>query len=318
MTRFTGMVAASIALVIAFNPAQAQDADELREQRRASQKERQLQKTERNRIIKDATKEFKDFARDLRAEYRDRINDLETQFELKRVELRAAHDAKVAEAEAEHHKKLAELLARQDAQLDESLIETLRAEAKAFSDELFQLRKEAAEALHRERVANDIQQNTVLTERDRLALEKAASLGLTQGYSPILATPVGDGLTPQEERWNEREREEVLRLEDRNAGLLNEFTSGEALREWEIKNLKEDFELEWEEKSELQALESQRYFYDALLAQSAKGGSFDQKKIANKMAELTKQKKLIEIRYKEIRDRNRIARREEKKELLAY
>ena len=233
-------------------------------------------------------------------------------------ELRARHDAKVAEAEAEHQKKLTELLAQQDMQFDESAIEKLRAEAKAFSDELFQLRKEAAEELHRERVAKEMRVSAILSERDRMALEKASSLGLLQDYSPILATPVGDGLTPQEERWNEHEREEVLRLEDRNAKLLNEFTTGEALRDWEIKNLKEDFELEWDEKSELQALESEEYFYNALLVQAAKSGSFDQKKVASKMTELSKRKKLIQIRYKEIRDRNRLARREEKKELVAY
>ena len=312
------MTAMSFVLAVALSPAHAQDADQLRDQRRASQKERQLEKSERNRLIKDATKEFKDFARDLRAEYRDRINELETEFELKRVELRAGHDAKLAAAEAEYQKKLAELISQPGVRLDESTIEELRTKAKAFSDELFQMRKEAAVDLLRGRVAKETRQNEILTEQDRQALDKAASLGLLQDYSPILATAVGDGLTSQEERWNEREGEEVLRLKDRNAKLLNEFTSGEALRQWEIKNLKEDFQLEWAEKSELQALESEEYFYNALLVQAAKNPSFDQKKAASKLTQLAKQKKAIQTRYKEIRDKNRLARREEKKELVAY
>ena len=318
MTKNSRMAVNGLVLVFAFGPVGAQSTDAGGDARPTTQKERQLEKTERNQAIKDATRKFRDFVRDLRIEYRDRITDLEAEFEQRRVELRAEYDAKIAEAEAERQKKFAELLTGPDARLDEATIAELRLQAQRFSDELFELRKEAAEALHQARVAKEMRQNEILTEQDRLALEKASSLGLTQAYSPILATPAGQALTAQEERWNERERQEVLRLEDRNAQLLNEYATGEALRTWEIENLKEDFKLEWDEKTELHALDSEQYFYEALVAYAVQAGSFDQKKLASKITELSKQRKLIQIRFNEIRDRNRIKRREEKTEILAY
>lgn len=318
MTKFPGVAVMGVVLLISFSPANAQDSDEIRDQRRSAEKERQLQRSERNEAIKNATRELKDYTRELRSEYRDRINDLETKFELRRVELRAEHDVKVAEAQAENQKKMAELFMRPDITSDEAALRDLQTQARSFSDELFELKNETAATLHRERMANEMRKNEILTERDRLALEKARSLGLMQDFSPILASPIGDGLTPKEERWNQREREEVARLKEKIAKLLSEYTSGEALRKWEIQNLQEDFKLEWDEKSELHALDSEQIFYAALLAQAGKGGQLDRKKFTNEMAELTKQKELIGIRYKETRDRNRIKRREEKKELLAY
>ena len=316
MTKISAMAAMGLALVFAFGPVGAQSTGG--GAKPTTQKERQLEKTERNQAIKDATREFRDFVRDLRIEYRDRITDLEAEFEQRRVELRAEYDAKIAAAEAERQKKVAELLTGPDTRLDEATIEGLRAQAQRFSDELFNLRKEAAEALHQARITKEMRQNEILTEQDRLALEKASSLGLTQEYSPILATSAGEALTEKEERWNERERQEVLRLEDRNAKLLNEYTTGEALRTWEIENLKEDFKLEWDEKTELHVLDSEQFFYDSLAAYAVPAGSFDQKKLASKITELTKRRKLIQIRFKEIRDRNRMERREEKTEILAY
>jgi len=318
MTRSPALAVMGVALFFAFNSTHAQGDGALNDQRQAAQEERQLQKAERGQAITDATRAFRDFARALRSEYRERINELETKFERRRVELRAEHDAEVAEAEAGHKKRLAELLARPNMQYDEAAITSLEAEAKTFSDELFELRRALAESLYRERVAKEERKNTVLSEQDALALERASSLGLMQDYAPILATPIGEGLTPKEERWNERERKEVARLEERIAQLVSEFATGEALRKWEIENLKEDFELAWQERTELHAVDSEQAFYDALLAQGARGASYDQKKLTKRLAELTKQKTLIEIRYKEIRDRNRIERREEKKALLAY
>ena len=315
MTKFSGMAAIGLALVLAFSPVNAQSTGD---DRRATQKGRQLEKSERNEAIKDATKKFRDYVRDVRIEYRDRVTELETEFELKRVELRTEYEAKIAEAEAERQRKIADLLTRPDTRLDAAAIEELRTQAQRFSDELFDLRKEAAGALHRARVEKEVRTNEILTEQDRLALEQASSLGLTREYTPILAESSGEALTEKEERWNERERQEVARLEDRIASLLNEYTTGEALRTWEIENLEEDFKLEWDEKSELHALESEHYFYDALLAYAVHTGAFDQKKLATKVTELAKRRKLIQTRYKEIRDRNRMARREERTEILAY
>ena len=90
------------------------------------------------------------------------------------------------------------------------------------------------------RVANTESKNALLLERDRTALDEASSLGLTRQHLPILATPFGDGLTRQEERWNDREKKAVQKIEERNRKTLSEFRNGEKLRQWELGNQNED------------------------------------------------------------------------------
>lgn len=150
-----------------------------------------------------------------------------------------------------------------------------------------------------------------------MALEEASSLELTRKYPPILATPMGDGLTEQEQRWNKREKKEVVKLEQRNRKTLSAFRNGEKLRKWEIEKLNEDFKLTWDEKAELHALDSQQLFYNAMFMQAAQGGTIDQQDFMAKLAEINEQKKLINIEYRKIRDQNRIKRRKEKKAILA-
>lgn len=155
----------------------------------------------------------------------------------------------------------------------------------------------------------------LLTERDQQVLGEAASLGLTEPYSPILATPIGDGLTIQEERWNDREKKEFVKLEQRNSKALSEFRSGAKLRKWEIRNLHGDFELTWDEKAELHALESEQVFYNTLFIQVAQGQQVDQQKVIAQIAELNEKKKLINIEYQKIRDKSRITLREQRKSI---
>lgn len=155
----------------------------------------------------------------------------------------------------------------------------------------------------------------LLTERDQQVLDEAASLGLTEPYSPILATPIGDGLTIQEERWKYREKKEVVKLEQRNSKALSEFRNGAKLRKWEVRNLHEDFELTWDEKAELYALESEQVFYNTLFIQVAQGQQVDQQKVIAQIAELNEKKKLINIEYQKIRDKSRITLREQRKSI---
>jgi hypothetical protein len=49
--------------------------------------------------------------------------------------------------------------------------------------------------------------------------------------------------------------------------------------------------------------------------QAAQGGEANQQDLMNRMTELNKEKQLIKIKYKKIKDKNRINRREEKKKI---
>ena len=316
MQRAQCWIALSLLLVMPFTLLAADESKELRKQRQIAQKERQTQKNERSKAISDATRTFRDYARTLKSDYQERVRALNTEFELNRVELKAQHDARVADAEAEHQQKLSELFMNPGSELDEQTVKRLQAEGRGFADQLFALKMQSAEELHAERMANEERKNALLTQRDAMALEKADSLGLTNSYPPILASPIGDGLTDQEKRWNEREKSEVVKLEERNRKLLAEFRNGESLRRWEIDNLNEDFRLAWDEKAELHALDSEQIFYNAMLMRAAQGGEIDQRKFMNEIAELNKKKQLIKIEYKKTRDQNRIKRREEKQKLL--
>ena len=297
--------------------AMADSDAELRKQRQDAQRERQQRVLERNKEVNEALKTFRDYTRDLKSEYREQAKELDTAFKLREVELEADHDARVADAEAEYQKKLSALFTKPAVEFSDETIKQMQAEAKAFSDALFDLKKQSAEELHEALIANEEKKNALGTEMDQMALDKAESLGLTKAYPPILAAPIGGELTDQEERWNEKERKDVVKLEERNRTALSEFRNGAALRKWEIDNLNEDFKLTWEEKAKLQELNSEQGFYNALFLQAAQGGQVDQQKLMAELAELNKQKKLIAIEYKKIRDKNRITRRDEQKAILA-
>ena len=317
MTRFFYLPLLILALFFAFNPATADDGKELREQRQAVQKERQAQKKERSKEINEAKRAFREYTRELKMEYQEQVKELGTEFELSRVELKADHDARVAGAEAEYQKKLSGLFMNPGVEFDEQTIGQLQAEGKSFSDELFALKKQSAEESHRERIANTERKNKLLMERDRMALDEASALGLTKDYAPILATTIGDGLTKNEERWNEKEKKEVVKLKERNQKTVSEFRNGEKLRNWEIQKLNEDFTLTWDEKTELHALDSQQLFYNTMLMQGAQGEQIDQQAFMSRIADVNKKKRLINIKYKKTRDQNRIKRKKEKKDILS-
>ena len=297
--------------------ATADDSKELRKQRQDAQRARQQQVQERKSEVNEATNTFREYSRDLKADYRERVKDLDTEFELRRVELKAEHEARVAGAEADYQKKLSGLFMNPGGRFTDETIRQMQTEAKVFADALFTLKRQSAEEMHAARIANEKSKNVLLAEQDQMALEKASSLGLTKTYSPVLATPIGEGLTKQEERWNDRERKQVVKLEERNRRTLGEFRNGAKLREWDIDNMNEDFRLTWDEKAELHALDSEQMFYNTLFMQAAQGGQVDGQKLMAQMAELNEKKKLITIEYRKIHDKNRITRREEKKVLLA-
>jgi hypothetical protein len=288
---------------------------ELQKQRNIAQKERQDKRTERNQEIADATKAFRDMTRNLKNEYQARLKDLDTGFEMKQVELQADRDAKIANAEAEYQKKWASLFMRPGGQWTPESLKEVEKEAKAYSDDLFRLKKESAENAHKEKMGIEEQKHALLKEMDKKAMDQAASLGLTKNYPPILATPIGDELTRSEKQWNEREQKESEKIQERNLQTVSEFMNGEKLWEWERRNLNEDFKLTWDEKSELQKLETQQTFFNTFLMQSAQEKKVDQQHLMDQFAELAKETKLIKIKYHQIRKTNEITRREEKTKL---
>lgn len=306
----------ALPLLFALAPALAIDSKELRKQQQAAQKERQAEKTERGREVNDARKDFRELVRAMKTDSQEQIEELDTEFELQRVDLQATHDMKITEAEAEYQKRLSDMLMKTGFNFDQQAIERMQAEGKAYADKLFTLKRESAEELHKARIANEERKNELLTKKDQSLLAEAESLGLTREYPPILATPIGDSLTRSEERWNEREVKEVLKLQEHNMKILREFRNGEKLRKWEIQVVNEDFKLIWDEKAELEALDSEQSIFSTLMMQPAQGGDANPQTLMSKIAEINKDKKLINIKYKKIRDQNRIKRRKEKKEIL--
>ena len=305
----------SLALLLPVGPAEAQTDKELRDRRQASEKARRDEQRGRDQAISEATRSFSEHARGLEAEYKDKLGELDTGFELRQVTLKADQDAKIAGAEAETQKKLSALFMRGDAQWTPERLKELERQARAHSDELFRIRKEAAAIMHKEKMAVESKKHALLGEMDEKAMAKAASLGLTRDYPPILATPVGDALTKQEEQWNQREEQNVARLKERNAKTVARFRNGAKLRAWERENLDEDFRLAWEEKRELQELESRQSLFGALMLQAGEGKEADRQSLMDRMAELNKEQQLIRIKYDRIRKENVIKRREERRKL---
>lgn len=294
---------------------EAKEDPEIRKQRQEAQKERQELKNARYRQIADATKSFREFAANLKKDYQNRLKDLDLEFELKQVELEAARRAKAADAEVEYQKKLTGMLfISPEKEWTPEALNELQKDARAYSDELFRLKKEAAQIAHNEKMAVQDQKDALLKEMDAKALEYAASLGLTNDPQPILAAPIGGELTKQEEQWNEREQKEVASIQARNLKTVSEFSNGEKIREWERRNMDEDFRLKWEEKSELHQVESQQTISNTLMLMT-QGQKVEQGDIMGQYAELAKKNKLIKIKYDGIRKKNSINRREELKKL---
>lgn len=307
----------SLAAVLPIGTSIAVDDKSVKTERREAQKLRQQQKNERNREIQDASRLFREFTRDLKKEYQESARDLDVNFKLQQVDMRAERNAKIAEREAEMQQKITQLFLN-SAESSDAALDQLKADMKSYSDQLFEIKKQAAIEEHGEYTKNELEKHRLMDERDETALDKAGDLGLRGNYEPILAKPIGDGLTKQEENWNARENKEVEKLFKSNQRLLGEFLYGKKLRAWELDNKRADFELEWQKKSELNTLNLEQSYFNSLFMQSSADGEFDQKAFNERMSEFQKQNRLINIKYKKIRDKNRILRTEQRREIVAF
>ena len=304
----------SLAFALPVSTSFAADDKTVKAERHKAQKLRQQQKNDSE--IRDASNSFREFARDLKMEYQEKTRDLDTEFRLQQVDMNAERDAKIAVTEVEIQQKISQLMLNPDQSNNEAAVEQLKSDMKTYSDQIFEIKKQAAMEKHREFIDNELKKHQLLNERDETALAMASDLGLRSQYEPILATPIGDGLTKQEKNWNEREKKEVVRLFKSNQRLLGEFLYGKKLRHSEIENKRTDFDLEWQKKSELQALKLEQTYYNSFLMQAASGAEFDQQAYTKRISELQKQNQLINIKYKKIRDKNRIRRMEERRKIV--
>ena len=304
----------TLAFLTIVGTAEAVTDKELRQQQKEALKERMALKKERSENYREAQKDFREYIKTIKKENREQVSDLKVDFDLKRTELEAEHEAQVAEAATENEKKTMNLI--MNANFDQAALEQLQKDAKIYSDELFSLKKQLAEKVHLERIEFEKQKNKLYEESDQKALDKASELGMTKDFSPILAKPIGGSLTKSEERWNEREEQEVIKLKEKNHKMLTDYRNGKKLRDLEIQNLNEDFKLQWEEKSEIHNLDAESFLFNSLMIQGFQGGQINQQELINKVSEINKKKKLIKIEYKKIREKNRIKRNKTKQDIL--
>lgn len=300
-----------------FSPVLGQTDKELRSQRTAAHKERQEERKTRNQGTNDAIQSFRAYTKDLEHEYASRLAEIETGFELTRVRLQAEQDARIVNAEADFQKKLSSRMTSPLAADVPDRLRQMEEEAKAWSRQLFHIRKEAATILHGERMAHEARKDALHSELDEKALTKAGELGLLNDLQPILAQPIDGKLTRTEENWNTREHKEIKKTRERIEQTLANHRHGPRVRAWERDNMDEDFRLAWEEKNELHELESQRSFANAFLVQPAAGQATDYQSFTAQLAEIAQQEKLIRIRYEQTRKENQINRRAEKKKLAS-
>jgi len=308
----------SLAVALPVGTSVAVDDKSIKVKRQEAQKLRQQQKNERNKEIREASRSLREFTRDLKKEYQESARDLDTDFKLQQVDMRAERNAKIVETEAEMQQKTTQLFLNPGGSNDDAALDRLKADMKSYSDQLFEIKKQAAIEEHSENMKNELEKHRLMDERDAAALDMASDLGLRGKYEPILAMPIGNGLTKQEENWNLREKKEVEKLFKSNQRLLGEFLYGKKLRGWELDNKRADFDLEWQKKSELHTLNLEQNYFNSLFMQSSTDGEFDQKAFSERMSEFQKQNRLINIKHKKIHDKNRIKRTEQRRDIMAF
>ena len=314
------IIASSLMVLLGMSNINAFAADDkaLRAERHEAQMQRQQQKNERNRQNQRAVSEFRSYVRELKKEYQEIVRDLDTAYRLQKVDLKAQRDMKIAEAEANMQQSVSQLMFDPKKVGEEEAIKKFRADMKAHMDKVYEIKKQAAVDEHKEAMENENNKHKRMGERDQKALDKAEALGLKKKHSPILANPIGGALTRQEQHWNEREKAEVEKLYQGNRRQLAKFSTGAKLREWEMNNKREDFKLYWQQQDELHAINSEQAFYSSMFLSPDANSPARQQDMAKTMADISRQNRMIKIKYKKISDQNRIKRNEERRKIRVY
>jgi len=295
--------------------ASAADNATIKAERREAQKQRQQQKSQRNRDVQAAAKEFREFSRALKKDYSEQVRQLDTGFKLQSVDLRAERDSKIALADQSMQQAMTQLVLTPGKMDSEDASEKLKDEIRQHVDKVFAIKKQAAKDFQEEELRNERRKHELLNEQDQAALARAKSLGLLDRPVPILAEAIGGELTKQEQTWNEREARDTERLFNNNQRLVKEFEYGARLREWEMANREEDFELSWQQKQELHNVNSEQLVFNFFTMAAQDDGQTSQQSLNEKLAEMSTQTRLINIKYQKIKDKNRIKRKEEKRQI---
>jgi hypothetical protein len=296
----------------------AADDKALQVERREAQKQRQQQKNERAKLNREALQDFREFADEIKKEYTEKVRDLDTEYRLQKEELNAKRQMKIAEVDAELQKNMAGLFIN-SASGKQASVEQLQVDMKAYSDKAFAIKQQAAQEEHEEFILNELRKHELLSERDDRVLAKAKELGLLDKSAPIRAQPIGGALTRNEERWNEREQKDVQRMFDSNQRYIAEFKHGKELREWEIENNREDFRLKAEKAQELHTLNSKQTWINSLMLSSQGNAQTDaehRQKFTDKLTEISRKTKEINIKYNKLNKQNNIKRSEERRKIM--
>lgn len=285
-------------------------------ERHQAQKERQAQKLARQRDNTRAFTTLRHYVRDLEQEYAQKTRALDMTFNLRKVDLKADQEVKLAEAQAQMQKTLSTVYMDPQSSGSPAAVKKIRAAMKQHADRLYEIKKEAAKQEHEAYLETVKEKHQYLDRKDEQALQKARELGLLTKPEPILARPIGGKLTEAEKRWNEREKLEVERIFKNNQQQLSKYRQGPQLRQWEYADMQEDFKLHWQMQQELHALDQQLAPYQTAMLMPA-GSVPDHKEMASQAAELNKQRRLIDIKYKKIKNENRIKRNERKRQYIS-
>ncbi len=307
-------------LILVFAPALspqwvvAADDKAVAAERREAQKQRQQQAAERGRGNSAALREFRSYASEMKREYQEKLRAADTDFRLRQTDFRAQRQTKNAEIDAEMQQRMSQWAFKAQGADSQESVDNYRKDFKDYQDKKYAAEKQVALQEHDAFVANETRKHELMSERDELVLVKAKALGLMNRPQPVLATPIGGSLTSAEERWNEKEQRDVERLYQNNLRQLAEFVDGGKVREWEIRNAREDFELEWQQKEEMHELSTEQLYFSSVAL--LRGDAQSQQELAGKLAELTKQSRMIGIKYAKLREQNHIRRNEERRVLL--
>jgi hypothetical protein len=304
-----------LALLLPNLSAYAADDTNLKAERRAAQQQRQLLKKERNKNNQAAVKSFREFTRELKQDYKEQLRQLGTDFKLQSIELKAERNSKIALAEQGMQQTVTQLMMNSQKPDNQEAIEKLKAEIKQHSDTVFAIKKQSTQEFNKEMLNNERKKHQLLTEQDQKALQKAQSLGLRGRHKPLLAEAIGGELTDKEQKWNEREAKEVDKTFKRNQRLLGEFIHGSTLREWEIGNKQQDFNLAWQQKEELHAINSEQVYYTLFSFAGDGNAEANQQQLSQKISEITTQTRLINIKYQKLKEQNKVKRREKKRQI---
>jgi hypothetical protein len=290
------------------------DEKQLKSLRRDAQRERQALRKARNQELSDAVRALRLDVDAIESRYSDAVRAIDIDFDLARVRLEAETDREVAALEAALQKRLSgSLTAGSESEMLERFA-AMESETRAHQDAVFAARKAGAERLLAARLAAESRKDELLTERDREVLARAREMGLMTPPQPILAEPIGGELTRSEEQWNEREVRDVAKMHERHLGMLVDYLNGGEKRAWERATLEEDFALDWAERSELQALQSQQGLFNSPFLQASVANAEERQRALDRMAEQAEQKREIEIRYEQQRRELDIRRREARRE----